>query len=213
MIITYFLFTLLRKEAFLINVAHYLTLLRIVLIPLFPVLYLEYNALNIPLQLLPYLLIFLLSICEFSDLFDGMLARKKNQVTDLGKVLDPMADSLMHITVFFTFTQGWVQLPLLLVFVFLYRELMVATLRTLCAIKGIVLAARTSGKIKTISQAVVSFFILFMMILYMKDIITLEALQKYSFTAALLAAIYSVFSIINYFIANKKLIRMALYKV
>src|SRR5690554_561135 len=105
------------------NPAHCFTLLRIFISPLFPLLYLEYERLGIPLLWLPYLLLFLLLISEFSDLFDGMVARRRNEVTDLGKVLDPMADSITHISLFLTFTQGFVRLPLLLVFVFLYRDI------------------------------------------------------------------------------------------
>src|ERR1700676_2247439 len=121
------------------NIAHFFTLLRIFISPLFPLLYLEYSWLGIPLTWLPYLLLGLLVICESSDLFDGFFARRRNQVTDLGKVLDPMADSITHISLFMTFTQGVVQLPLMLVFVFLYRDLFISALRTICALRGVAL--------------------------------------------------------------------------
>ena len=103
------------------NPAHCLTLLRILISPIFPVLYLGYEWLGIPFSWVPYLLLALLLVCEGSDILDGFLARRCNQVTDLGKVLDPMADTVTHISFFLTFTQGIVQLPLLLVLVFLYR--------------------------------------------------------------------------------------------
>ena len=103
------------------HLPHFFTLLRICIRPIFPLLYLEYERFGIPLVYLPYLLLFLLVISECSDLFDGFFTRRRNQVTELGKVLDPMADSITHITLFFTFTQGVVALPPLIVFVFLYR--------------------------------------------------------------------------------------------
>ncbi len=118
------------------NIAHLATLTRVFISPLFPVLYLGYDWLGIPLVWLPYLLLGLLIICESSDLFDGFWARKQNQVTELGKVLDPMADSITHISLFLTFTKGVVDLPLLLVFVFLYRDLFISTLRTICRPMG-----------------------------------------------------------------------------
>ncbi len=134
-----------------------LTLVRIALSPLFLVLYLYYPSLHISLAMLPVLLLGIMVIAEISDLLDGHLARKNNQVTELGKLLDPMADSIFRISVFLTFTQGLVQLPLLLVFVFFYRDSIISTLRTLCALRGVALAARTSGKIKAVIQAVSAF--------------------------------------------------------
>jgi CDP-diacylglycerol--glycerol-3-phosphate 3-phosphatidyltransferase len=66
--------------------------------------YLEYETFDISLVTLPYILLFLLGISELSDACDGYFARKYNQVTDLGKILDPMADSIYRISVFLTFT-------------------------------------------------------------------------------------------------------------
>jgi CDP-diacylglycerol---glycerol-3-phosphate 3-phosphatidyltransferase len=177
-------------------------MLRIVLSPVFPVLYLEREWLGIPLVWLPYILLGLLIVCECSDIFDGMLARKRNEVTDLGKVLDPMADSITHISLFLTFTQGFVALPLLLVFVFLYRDLLISTLRTLCALRGVALAARFSGKMKAVLQAAVAFLIIFLMIPYSTGVISLALFQQISLFAASIAALYTAISIGDYIYAN-----------
>ena len=184
------------------NPSHYLTLLRIVLSPIFPVLYLEREWLGIPLVWLPYILLGLLIICECSDIFDGMLARKRNEVTDLGKVLDPMADSITHISLFLTFTQGFVALPLLLVFVFLYRDLLISTLRTLCALRGVALAARFSGKMKAVLRATVAFLIILLMIPYSTGLISLALFQQISLFAVSIAALYTAISIGDYVYAN-----------
>ena len=144
----------------------------------------------------------LLIICECSDVLDGMLARKRNEVTDLGKVLDPMADSITHISLFLTFTQGFVSLPLILVFIFLYRDILISTLRTLCALRGVVLAARFSGKMKAIIQAAAIFIILFMMIPYATRLISLNLFQQVSLFAVSAAALYTLISIIDYIYAN-----------
>lgn len=184
------------------NPSHYLTLLRIFLSPLFPVLYLEREWLGISLIGLPYILLALLIVCECSDVLDGMLARRRNEVTDLGKVLDPMADSITHISLFLTFTQGFVALPLLLVFVFLYRDLFVTTLRTLCALRGVALAARFSGKMKTVLQAVVSFLVILFMIPYSTGMISLALFQQMSLVAVSIAAFYTAISIADYIYAN-----------
>ncbi len=191
------------------NPSHYLTLLRIFLSPIFPILYLEREWLGIPLVWLPYILLFLLIICECSDILDGMLARKRNEVTELGKVLDPMADSITHISLFLTFTQGFVALPLLLVFVFLYRDLLISTLRTLCALRGVALAARFSGKMKAVIQAGVAFLIIFLMIPYSTGVISLSLFQQMSLFAVSVAALYTLISIGDYVYANWVYIKRA----
>lgn len=184
------------------NPSHYLTLLRIFLSPIFPILYLEREWLGIPLVWLPYILLLLLIICECSDVLDGMLARKRNEVTELGKVLDPMADSITHISLFLTFTQGIVGLPLLLVLVFLYRDLFISTLRTLCALRGVALAARFSGKMKAVLQASVAFLIILLMIPYSTGLITLQQFQGISVFAVGVAALYTLISVGDYVYAN-----------
>lgn len=192
------------------NIAHCFTLLRIFISPLFPVIYFEYEWLGIPLVWLPYLLLGLLIICECSDLFDGFLARKRNQVTDLGKILDPMADSITHISLFLTFTQGMIQLPLLLIFVFFYRDLFISTLRTLCALRGVALAARFSGKVKAVIQATVAFLIILLMIPYTLGLIPVETLRQTSLFLVSIAALYTVISVGDYVFANRHYIKKAL---
>jgi len=195
------------------NVAHFFTLLRIFISPLFPILYFEHDWFGISSFWLPYVLFLLLVISEFSDLFDGFWARRRNQVTDLGKVLDPMADSITHISLFLTFTQGLVQLPLFPVFIFLYREFFIGTLRTLCALRGVALAARFSGKVKAVIQAVSAFLILFFMILYTGGVLPLTILQQLSFFVVSVAALYTVISVWDYVYANRAYIRKALETV
>jgi CDP-diacylglycerol--glycerol-3-phosphate 3-phosphatidyltransferase len=160
---------------------------------------------------MPYLLLALLIVSEFSDIFDGFLARKRNQVTDLGKVLDPMADSITHIALFLAFTQGFVQLPLLIVLVFLYRDFFISTLRTLCALRGVALAARFSGKVKAIMQAVVAFVIVVLMIPYVEGHLSQELFQFISLIAVSVAAAYTALSTIDYCYSNRAYIKKAVH--
>jgi CDP-diacylglycerol--glycerol-3-phosphate 3-phosphatidyltransferase len=187
-----------------------LTLARILLSPLFLVLYLYHEAWGVELRYLPYLLLLLMALSELSDLLDGLLARKKNVVTDLGKVLDPMADSMFRLSVFFTFTQGLIQLPLLLVLLFLYRDTIISTLRTLCALRGVALAARLTGKIKAVIQAAAGFLVLILMIPYSLGIMSLSLLRDASYYIVLAAAAYTLYSGAEYVIANASYIRRAL---
>ena len=191
------------------SLAHYFTFLRIIISPLFPILYFEYEWFGIPFGALPYLLLFLLFICESSDLVDGIIARSRNQVTDLGKVLDPMADSVTHISLFLTFTQGVVSLPLVLVLIFFYRDFFISTLRTLCALRGIALAARFSGKMKTVIQASVLCLILILMIFHSQGILSLHLLRQISLLAVSGAAFYTVLSAVEYLWANRTCLKAA----
>ncbi len=186
-----------------------LTLSRIVICPIFLVVYLYYGKMGIPLIVMPYILLFLLLVCELSDIFDGVVARRQKQVTELGKILDPMADSIVRISLFLCFTQGIVQLPLLLVLIFVVRDSVISTLRTVCALRGTALAARVSGKLKAVLQAVAIFFILLLMIPYTLGLISLAMVQEISLWVVLVTAIYTVISGVEYIWAYRNYIRQS----
>ncbi len=194
------------------GIALYFTLTRLLVGPIFLIIYLYYEQFGIKLLVLPYLLLGLLAISELSDLFDGFFARKKNQVTELGKLLDPMADSIFRLSVFLSFTQGVVKLPLLLVLLFLYRDSIISTLRTLCALRGVALGARLSGKIKAVLQAVTTLFILVLMIPYTLGALDLQLFRLISFFSVLLTCIYTLYSGVEYIYANRSYIKRAINK-
>ena len=194
------------------NLALFLTIGRILLSPVFLLVYLFHKQLGIPLIVLPFVLIGLVALAELSDLFDGMAARKRNQVTELGKILDPMADSIFRLSVFLSLTQGFVKLPLWLVLLFFYRDSIISMLRTLCALRGFTLAARFSGKVKAVVQGVASLVILLLMIPYVFGFLKLALFRDISFYVALGAAAYSLYSGVEYLRANQSYIKKALIK-
>jgi CDP-diacylglycerol--glycerol-3-phosphate 3-phosphatidyltransferase len=198
------------KRGDLLSLANYLTFIRIFISPIFLLVYVAHESLGISATLLPYALLFLLGVSELSDAFDGFVARRYNQVTDLGKILDPMADSISRISVFLTFTLEPVYLPMLLVFVFIYRDSVISTLRTICALKGFALAARPSGKIKAVIQAVVSFFIILLMIPHSLGMLSSDHLRQMSSLAVTFAAAYAIFSGVDYLYANRIYIKKIL---
>ena len=102
------------------SIAHYFTFLRLFIGPFFLFLYTYYESLNISFTSASYLLLGLLMIAELSDAIDGYLARKLNQVTDFGKLFDPVADSIYRISIFTVLILPPVQLPVSFVFIFLY---------------------------------------------------------------------------------------------
>ncbi|MCE5294645.1 MAG: CDP-diacylglycerol--glycerol-3-phosphate 3-phosphatidyltransferase [Chlamydiales bacterium] len=196
----------------LFSVANCLTFIRIFISPVFLLVYLQHDALGITRMYLPYVLLFLLGVSELSDALDGFLARKYNQVTDLGKILDPMADSISRISVFLTFTQAPVNVPLVLVFVFLYRDSVISTLRTICALRGFALAARPSGKIKAVIQGVAAFFITILLIPHSLGQLSDESLYAFSTIAVALSAAYALYSGIEYLVANRRHIQRILLR-
>lgn len=185
------------------GIANYLTFIRIFISPIFLLVYICHDALGINSLMLPYVLLFLFGVSELSDAFDGYLARKYNQVTDFGKILDPMADSIARISAFLTFTQPPVNLPIPLIFIFMYRDSVVSTLRTICALKGFALAARMSGKIKAVIQAIAAAIILILMIPHSMGDLSTATLQSVSTWVVAIAAIYTLFSGVDYIYANR----------
>ncbi len=188
------------------SIPNLLTFFRIFISPVFLLVYLEYEYFGISLVSLPYVLLFLLGVSELSDACDGYLARKYNQVTDFGKLLDPMADSIYRISIFLTFTLPPIRLPMVLIFIFLYRDSVISTVRTICALKGFALAARKSGKIKAVVQAIAAFSVILLLIPYTAGYLSQEALRSASTWIVSLTAAYTLLSGIDYIIANRSYI-------
>ncbi|OGN62088.1 MAG: CDP-diacylglycerol--glycerol-3-phosphate 3-phosphatidyltransferase [Chlamydiae bacterium RIFCSPHIGHO2_12_FULL_49_11] len=188
------------------GLALFLTLSRLIIAPVFICLYLFAGKLGLGPATLGYTLLILIFLSELSDIFDGRVARRRNQVTELGKILDPMADSIARISVFLAFTQGIVRLPLLLVLLFVVRDGVISTLRTLCALRGIALAARTSGKIKAVLQGVAIFLVVLLMVIYGHGMVTLKTFRSLSKWIVGTVAIYTVFSAFEYVWTYRKFI-------
>lgn len=174
--------------------------------PFFLLIYLCFPSFGISAIALPYVLLLLLIFLELTDACDGYLARRYNQVTDLGKILDPMADSIARMTVFLTFTQPPVTLPIPFIFIFLYRDSVVSTLRTICALRGFALAARTSGKIKAAIQAVAAVIIVLLMIPHAYGDLSTDTLRYISAWIVAIAGVYTLYSGFDYVYANRKYI-------
>lgn len=192
------------------SIANYLTFTRIFISPIFLLFYVKYEALNISATTLPYILLLLMGLSELSDLCDGFLARRYNQVTDLGKILDPMADSISRISIFLTFTLAPVKLPMLLIFVFLYRDSVINTLRTICALRGFALAARASGKMKAVVQAIAAFTTVLLMIPHSLGYLSNSDLHNWATLAIFLAALYTLYSGFDYICAHWKYLKESL---
>ncbi|MGQ9632140.1 MAG: CDP-diacylglycerol--glycerol-3-phosphate 3-phosphatidyltransferase [bacterium] len=94
-------------------------------------------------------LIFIAAIV--SDVLDGYFARRGNQVTDLGKLLDPLMDKIIVISALILFVENGIVHSWIAIII-ASRELAVSILRSILATKGVVLAADSWGKLKNASQ-------------------------------------------------------------
>ncbi len=101
---------------------------------------------------------------DVTDMLDGWVARKYGEVSDFGKLVDPLADKVMHLGGYVCLMYAGLA-GLWVVIVLLYRELVVGTLRVMAGKKGVVVQARISGKLKTVTQAgALNWLFLFMFI-------------------------------------------------
>ena len=203
---------------------NFLTLGRITTAPLFLAVFVltspQFLASNVGLGaswdvarggLLACLVICLLS--ELSDFLDGMVARSTGQVSDFGKLMDPYADSTYRLTVFFClaspFHGSW--LPIWVVVLMWYRDMITAVIRLFAMRTGLVVAARWSGKIKAWVQAISMLSLVGMAVVFYEPQEDLTELHIFSgwklgaigFWLGLVAAVYSVFSGIEYLVANR----------
>ena len=92
-------------------------------------------------------------LAAITDFFDGYLARKYNQVSDFGALMDPLADKIF-VTGVMLVALEYNLMPALVVFAVLAREFMVTGLRTLAAKKQVVISADRWGKLKTTLQMI-----------------------------------------------------------
>lgn len=128
------------------NLPNKLTVLRILLIPVFLVFYF---AQSLPLHYIWALIVF--GLASFTDALDGKIARKHNLITDFGKLMDPLADKLLVMSALICLLQNSV-LNLICLILIMSREFLVTSIRLIAAGKGVVLAADVWGKMKTVTQ-------------------------------------------------------------
>ncbi|MBQ1352328.1 MAG: CDP-diacylglycerol--glycerol-3-phosphate 3-phosphatidyltransferase [Firmicutes bacterium] len=132
------------------NLPNKLTLLRIILVPVFIVVLMTGHY---------YISAVIFVVASLTDMLDGKIARKYDLVTDFGKLMDPLADKLLVMSALICLVQlgdipGWMAI------VILGREFAITGLRTVAASSGVVIAAGWTGKIKTVLQMIAVVLIL-----------------------------------------------------
>lgn len=192
------------------NLPNKLTLLRIILVPMF----IATLLINFPLHYLVSGVLF--GIASITDTLDGKIARKRNLVTDFGKFADPLADKILVIAALVCFLQmgllgSYGAIPVIIV---LFREFAVSGIRLVAASSGKVVAANIWGKIKTVSQ-MISILTIFAMQAVLEIIntfkITVTGLSNTFFIIGnILVWIFTLFTIISgiiYIMDNSKFLK------
>ena len=130
-----------------LNLPNFITLTRILLIPVFVVLFVtptEDRSLSAAAVFV---------IAAVTDLLDGYLARRNGQVTTLGKLLDPIADKLLVLSALILLV-NLDRVSALVAILIIAREVAVTGIRAIAAGEGMVIAAETTGKYKMALQVV-----------------------------------------------------------
>lgn len=196
------------KKAKVWTIANIISLIRIGSAPL--IIFLMYlgewiNRILLPSDLemvrhpwLNWLLVAVFIVAGVSDLFDGYLARSRNEVTTLGKFLDPLADkiivtSCLIMLVHFDQAPAWVAIVIIL------REITITAMRSMASSAGIVIAAGPWGKAKTVAQNIALGFLLLHYNYFGIPVHTLGTISLY---AALFLTVYSGWDYMNKFFTS-----------
>lgn len=180
------------------NLPNKLTVGRVIAVPFFILAYI------FDCNLIAFIIFILASL---TDMLDGKIARKRNLITNFGKIMDPLADKILVYSAFCLMVPEYV--PSWMLIIILAREFLVAGVRTVAASEGIVIAAALSGKIKTVLQMIAVPLLLLLPVT--------EKMTEYSFlhginyiaAYALLwgALIMTVYSGAEYAINNKEVFK------
>ena len=177
------------------NLPNKLTMMRVLLIPVFIV------ALLVPIGVSwqKWIALAIFIVASLTDLADGKIARKYNLVTNFGKFMDPLADKLLVCAALVCLV-SLERIPAWVVIIIISREFIVSGLRLIAVDQGVVIAASMWGKVKTVFQMT-------MIILMLADIAQLAFISAIVMWIAL---VLTIVSLADYIIKNIHLINDAI---
>lgn len=177
------------------NTANKITILRILLIPVFMIVLMFEQSFHCDIAAA---VIFI--IAAATDGVDGYVARKYNQITDFGKFIDPLADKLLVATALICLVDMG-RIASYMAVIIIAREFIVTSLRIVAMSKGVVIAAEMTGKIKTVIQIVATVIA----ILFNGEQFMIFGFG-YGYIAMLIATLFTIYSGVVYLKHNWNLV-------
>ena len=176
------------------NLANKLTMLRILMIPVFIAVLVYSKDGDIVYR---YIALGIFIIASATDALDGYVARKYNMITDFGKLMDPLADKILVSSALIILIElgnisSWV------VSIVIAREFIISGIRLIATEKNIIIAASPLGKLKTVSQ----------MLSVILMLLSIKAISLITDLSIWLMCILSVVSLLDYIIKNKKVLSL-----
>lgn len=192
------------------NLPNKLTIIRLIFVPLFILVYLipyqmlgfhipTFNILSTQLSLLDIILFIIFFVAAFTDFLDGHLARKEKMVTTFGKFMDPIADKLIVNTVLILLAYSG-DISVLIPIIMIARDTFVDGIRLVASQNQVVLAASYLGKAKTMTQMIAIGILLLHNVIFEMMGIPMDQIMIW------LATMISVVSGVDYFIKNSQYI-------
>lgn len=155
-------------------------------------------------------------IASWTDFLDGFFAKKRNEISDFGKFMDPIADKILAIAAFLAFVEMKL-IPAWIVVIIVFREFIITGLRLIALAKGEVIEAEMAGKHKTVSQ-MVSIYVILLFIIFRESGTSVfkfwnENLEytyrQVIFYMMLVTALFTLISGISYLVKNRRFLRGA----
>ena len=174
------------------NLPNKLTILRVIMIPFFVLFMLLEGGLN---PLYRYIAAAIFIVASFTDWLDGNIARKYGLVTNFGKFMDPLADKLLVCSGLICFT-GLGQLSAWIVILIISREFIISGFRLVASDNGVVIAASYWGKLKTVSQMIMSVLL----------ILNIPMLSFVTVIFIWIATALTLISLVDYIVKNYKVL-------
>ena len=176
------------------NLANKLTMLRILMIPVFIAVLVYSKDRDIVYR---YIALGIFIIASATDALDGYVARRYNMITDFGKLMDPLADKILVSSALIILIElgsisSWI------VSIVIAREFIISGIRLIATEKNIIIAASPLGKLKTVSQ----------MLSVILMLLSIEAISFITDISVWLMCILSVVSLLDYIIKNKKVLSL-----
>jgi CDP-diacylglycerol---glycerol-3-phosphate 3-phosphatidyltransferase len=181
------------------TLANQITISRLALGPLFLIAYLSNWQYSVEAALIVAVFI------EGTDVADGMAARSRKQVSDVGKLLDPMTDTIARLSYYIGFlvmgfAAAW------MVAILVYRDVVVAYLRVFSALTGTAMGRRNSGKWKGILQGATAITILVLQLVN-RHFFQIPYLPHIIYWLLVFVTLYTGYTLIEYLSGNRELLK------